>query len=443
MNIKSFLTRIAEEEKRNEDFLHVTAYEARMSETARKFLGSTLHERYFIGGGNNGVVDKKPFTALGHRAVEDLVFAAENAAKEMLSASLVNLNVLTGVHAMMCTILSTTEPGDTVMTLPMKYGGHFATKSILDRIGRKHVYLDYELENLRFDTQKIARKFKKAKARAIYLDVSYYLNPHNLVEIREAVGEEAIIIYDASHTIGLIMGQEFQAPLEEGADVISANTHKTLPGPHKGMIAFKEKELGEKANQIINGCLFSTRHITHLIALAITILEMKAYGKSYAKQVVANSNEIAHVFENLNYEVRKANSGRYSDNHQAHIFIDNKGKYPDLYKTLIRNNISTNFDNPLGDRVFIRIGTQEVTRRGMKEAEMKNIAHLMHRAMSGEDVKKEVIELNRAFPNIHYSFDEMLNERENRNRGESIITARPHPDTIKAAHKLPELTRMI
>jgi glycine hydroxymethyltransferase len=170
---------------------------------------------------------------------------------------------------------------------------------------------------------------------------------------------------------------------------------------------------------------------------------MKAYGKSYAKQVVANSNEIARVFENLDYEVRKANSGRYSDNHQAHIFIDNKGKYPDLYKTLIMNNISTNFDNPLGERVFIRIGTQEVTRRGMKEAEMKNIAHLMHRAMSGEDVKKEVIELNRAFANIHYSFDEMLNERENRNRGESIMTARPHPETIKAAHKLPELTPMI
>ena len=81
------------------------------------------------------------------------------------------------------------------------------------------------------------------------MDVSYYLNPHNLREIRDALGDDAVIIYDASHTIGLIMGQQFQAPLQDGANVVCANTHKTLPMAKKGMIAFRDNDFGEKGQQ--------------------------------------------------------------------------------------------------------------------------------------------------------------------------------------------------
>lgn len=408
MDIKSHLDKIKNEEERNREFLHLTANENQLSNTARMFLGSKISERYFFGGGDeNGVVDFGHFTGLGFKGVDDLITAAKEAAKEMLHAADVNLNVLSGVHAMMCSILSTTEPGDTVMTVPLEYGGHFATVGILERIGRKQIFADFDFKNLRFDAEKIGKKFKENRVKALYLDVSYYLNPHNLKEIRKAIGGEAIIIYDASHTMGLIMGQQFQSPLEEGANVISANTHKTLPGPHKGMIAFRDKELADKANKIIDACLYSTPHMTHLIALSTTILEMKEFGQEFAKQIIANSNAIAKAFEDLGYDVRKANTGRYSENHQAHVFIDNKGDHTVLYKNLVKNNISTNFEGSelSGGRWFIRIGTAEVTRRGMKEKEMVQITNLMDGAMKGEDVKSEVIVLNRKFPNILYSFD--------------------------------------
>src|SRR5207253_619977 len=98
-----------------------------------------------------------------------------------------------------------------------------------------HVPASYDLDRLTFDADQIAYHFRRTGATAFYMDVSFYINPHNLNEIREALGPEAIIIYDASHTMGLIMGQEFQAPLREGADVLCGNTHKTLPGPQKGL----------------------------------------------------------------------------------------------------------------------------------------------------------------------------------------------------------------
>jgi len=408
MNIKSLLSSITLDESKNNSFLHLTANENQMSNTTRMFLGSKINERYFMGGGENGIVDFGHFTALGMPGVEELVNAANEAAKEMLHASEVNLNVLSGVHAMMSTILATTEPGDLVLTVQLKDGGHFATKGIVERIGRKHLFMDYDIPNLRFDAEQIGQMVKENQAKAIYLDVSYYLNPHNLKEIRASVGDEVIIIYDASHTMGLIMGGQFQSPLEEGANVICANTHKTLPGPHKGMIAFRDADLAAKANKIIDSCLYSTNQVSHLIALSTAILEMKEFGQEYAKQIIANSNAIAKAFEELGYDVRKANTGRYSENHQAHIYTDNKGNMVELYKKLIDNNIATNFEsNELAaGRVFMRIGTQELTHRGMKETDMTIIAKLMDRAMKGENVKSEVETFNKSFQKIAYSFDD-------------------------------------
>lgn len=411
MDIKSLLEEIKIEEKRNLEFLHLTANENQLSKTARIFLGSKISERYFFGGGDeNSIVDMGHFTGLGFRSVEDLVGLAKDAAKVMLHAYDVNINVLSGVHSMMSSILSTTEPGEVVMTVPLEYGGHFATVGILERIGRKHIYADYDYANLKFDVEKIARKVKKNNVRAIYLDVSYYLNPHNLTEIRSAIGEETIIIYDASHTVGLMMGQQFQSPLEEGANVISANSHKTLPGPHKAIIAFRDEKLAKKANDIIDGCLYSTPHMSHLIALSVTILEMKEFGQDYAKQIIANSNAVAQEFVKLGYDVRKANTGRYSENHQAHIFIDDKWNPKLLYKNLVRNNISTNFEGSelSGGKWFIRIGTAEVTRRGMKEDEMKTVAKLLDAALKGENVQTKVLQFNKNFQDIHYSFDKSL-----------------------------------
>lgn len=406
MNIKTLLTNISKEEARNNQFLHLTANEAQMSNTARMFLGSHLSERYYAGFGPQDIIDNNPFTMLSLNAVSTLVDEASNAAKQMLHACAVNLNPLSGVHAMMCSLLSTTQPGDTVMIVPHYAGGHFATPGILATIGRKAVYATYDIHTLSFNVGEIKKTFEKSKARAFYMDVSYYINPHNLQEIRKALGKKAIIIYDASHTMGLIMGQQFQSPLLEGADVISANTHKTLPGPQKGMIAFKNKSLADRANKIINSSLYSSPHTHHMIALATTILELKMYGKAYAKQVIANSNAIGEAFTKIGYEVRRANTGRFSENHQCHVFIDNTKNRIKLYKSLIKNNISTNFDaNILGERLYIRIGTQEVTRRGMKESDMIKIASLIDCAFKGENIKKEVIAFNKKFTKIHYSFD--------------------------------------
>jgi glycine/serine hydroxymethyltransferase len=323
----------------------------------------------------------------------------------MLGAEGVNLRCLSGIHAMMSVILSVTEPGEFVMTVRHEDGGHFATQGILARIGRKHVFATYDYNSRGFDVQKMADDCKKNNVKAIYFDLSYYIDKTNLQEIRAAVGNEIVIIFDASHTMGLLMGGQLQNPFKEGADIICANTHKTLPGPQKGMIVFKDKSLANRVNEIIAASLVSSSHTHHLICLAVTILEMEKFGKEYARRIVENSNAIGAAFERLGYEIRKTRDGNYSYTHQAHVFIDDKGERLLLYRRLVQNNISTNFDDPLGGRLFIRIGTQELTRRGMGSIEMSNIANLMNQAMLGGNVKSEVENLNSQFNEIKFSFD--------------------------------------
>ena len=409
MDIQQLYTQIRKDEQTDEKFLHLTSNEPYVSNMAKAFANSRLADRYYFGGGDDELVDFGAFTSLGMPGVSELIKAAEEATKEMLGASAVNLNCLSGVHAMMCAILSTTEPGDMVMTVGKKHGGHFATKGIVDRIGRKHVFTPaYDYDGLKFDADAIAKTFKEQNCKALYLDVSYYLNPHNLHEMRAALGDEAIIIYDASHTIGLVMGQQFQAPFKEGADVICANTHKTLPGPQKGLIAFRDKELGEKANAIIDGCLYSSPHTASMIALATTILEMKEFGQDFAKQIITNSNALGEALNKRGYHVRKANTGRWSENHQVHLMTHKIGKHNELWRKLYGNHINVNFDSPdvFEQDFFIRLGTQEITRRGMKEAEMDVIADFLQRGLSGYDFADEVTAFVDKYRTAHYSFDE-------------------------------------
>lgn len=407
--IQHYFDQIAAEEKLTQQYLHLTANETVMSKTSRHFMDSPLGDLYFMGGGDqDGIVDFQPFTFRGSAPIHELVTAAEDAAKDMLGAKAINFGCLSGVHAMMCAILSTTDPGDTVMSVDLEHGGHFATKGIIERAGRKQITTSYNFETLNFNVNEIASKFRETQAKALYLDVSFYINPHNLKEIRQAIGHEAIIIYDASHTLGLIMGGRFQDPFQEGADVICANTHKTLPGPQKGIIAFRDQELGDRANQIINSGLYSSTHTTSMIALAVAILEIEKFGAAFADQIIKNSNSLGEELVELGHEVRKANTGKFSENHQVHLMTHKLGNYRELFKCLVDNNISVNFDNSLGGRMYIRLGTQTVTRRGMKDNEMARIAQYLDNVFRGIDTADEVKKLVAEFGNIEYSFDKEM-----------------------------------
>lgn len=73
-------------------------------------------------------------------------------------------------------------------------------------------------------------------------------------------------------------------------------------------------------------------------------------------------------------------------------------------KNLIPSDRPEDWDRPGG----LRIGTTEVTRRGMKQPEMEAIADLMTDVLIGrrapQAVRSDAVALRRAFSRLHYCF---------------------------------------
>ncbi len=408
INIREYIRGIRILEKCNDDFLHLTANENVVSKTARQFMSSTLSERYYFGGGVNGVVRIKALDAVGMKELEDLIEVASKVANSKLGSSLISFNLLSGIHAMISTLLAVSEPGDTIMTLNNRFGGHFMTNSVFNRIGRKQILTEHDQDSGVINIEKTVELFKKMNAKILYLDMMLIIEKLPLEQLREALGKEALIIYDASHTLGLIIGGEFQDPIREGADIIVGNTHKTFPGPQKAIIAFKDKGAGERIITIMGKGLYSSVHTNSMIVLAITMLEMDRFGKEYALQIISNANALGAELEKMGYMVKKTSRNEFSQNHQLHILIDNIPNAKEIPFKLYKNNITFNIFNSPSGKLYLRFGTQEATRRGMKEGDMKTIATLVDSCIKGKNVKKEVLQFTSKFNDIHYSFDNIL-----------------------------------
>ena len=394
--MKKYIKMISSVEDKYKSILHLSANENILTPAAERMLHSSLHNRYYMGPGEDGIAMFGRNAAFkGMPEISGLLDDAQAKASKMLHAKYVSFSCLSGVHAMMCGILSLTKPGDVIMSVPSNQGGHFCTKGIIESTGRKHVYTEYDRTKLTFDVQKIVSLCKEFHVKAIYFDVSVYLNPHPIKELRRLLGDEVIIFYDASHTLGLIMGGLFQSPLEEGADFICANTHKTFPGPHRGIIAFKDEDLGRRTDHFITHNFVSTLQTQGLIALAATVVEFHKWGKKYAQTVVDNANALAGYLSQKGHDVRRSDGELFTKNHQVHLFVDLSRK--EVMGLFLKNNISINTSGALGDRLFIRLGLQEVTMRGMVKKDMKSLAGIISDVLRGIDVRQRVRLLNGKF----------------------------------------------
>ena len=389
------------------NLLHLTANENILSPLAQRALTSSLSVRYSMTNNNGSSVAVFGRNAAYKSLVEldDIYCRATETVNRMLGAEYSTLRCLTGAHAMMCVLLSITKPGDIVMPVPSNAGGHFCTNGILEITGRRHVDAIYDYDALTFDCEAIAETCKVQNVKVIYLDTSVYLKPHPIHRLRELVGDEVKIVYDASHTLGLIMGGEFQDPLSEGADIISANTHKTFPGPHKAIVAFKNKALGQMVeNQILKSFVSSTQ-TNVLLSLIVAIFEMEEFGKEYSRQVIANANLLARELQTLGVEVRKASDEQFTYTHQIHVYSSLSRN--ETVGRFLKNGVSLGTSGALGDRLFIRIGVQEITRLGYSSDDIVALAKIIANILNEDkDVSADVALLvNSHKNNIEYGYN--------------------------------------
>ena len=289
-----------------------------------------------------------------------------------------------------------------------------------------------EIEFFAFDPEEMNIDVEKTKAKIQELDKqgklpkiamfggSVFLFPHPVKELADFLkGYNIHINYDAAHVAGLIAGDQFQDPLREGVDTMTMSTHKTLFGPQGGLVLAFEKDADAIKKATFPG-LTSSHHIHHMAGKAVTFAEALEFGKEYASQTIKNAKLLAAELANLGFKVLGEKMG-YTESHQTVVNVLDYGDGGKIEADLEKANIIVNRQLIPGDlkakRNYmspggIRLGTSEITRLGMKESEMQQIASLIKQVIidkkDPKEITSQVIDFRKNYQKTEYCFDNKL-----------------------------------
>ena len=183
---------------------------------------------------------------------------------------------------------------------------------------------------------------------------------------------------------------KFQKPLKDGVDIITGSTHKTLFGPQGGMIFTNREDIFEKVSNKLAWHTLDNAHQHRIAALGQTLLEFREFGKDYANQVIKNSKAFAHALTEASLPA-KFGFKDYTESHQILLDIEKIKNDLGLNPMELMNSLEN--ENIIIDSVG-RLGTNEMTRLGCGEEEMREIAGFMKRIIiqKEKNVKEEIKE---------------------------------------------------
>lgn len=290
------------------------------------------------------------------------------------SATFANLAVYTAL----------TEPGDTIAVLPARAGGHTShhAAGAPGVRGLRVVDLPYDVEALDLDLAALPGFLDRERPRLVVIGASLLLFPHRVALIRELTeAAGAVLLYDASHMAGLVAAGRFQRPLPEGAQLLTFSTYKSFGGPPGGVIATNDAALAERVSTAVFPGLTANYDAGRLAPLAVTAAEILEDGGAYADRCIANARVLAAALHEEGFTVAGAGRG-FTESH--HVAVDAgvlgggqaaAGRLAEagIYLSAIGLPWQHDDDPDRG----LRIGTQEVTRRGFGPDELRQTASWM------------------------------------------------------------------
>lgn len=399
-------TLIRDEEKRQRETIDLIASENFVSRDVGEALRSVFTNKYAEGyPGKRYYAGVKVADALERetqaRALK--LFIPQPASRNKWS---VNVQPLSGSPANLAVYLALVPKGSRMIGMRLDAGGHLTHGFSGSASGKfwkwKHYALDSKTEKL--DYKAIAHMAKAWKPKLIVAGGSAYapfINWRQFRRIADSVG--ALLLVDASHIAGLIAGGVHPSPFPY-ADVVMMTTHKTLRGP-RGAVIFSKEEFKKAINRAVFPGVQGGPHLNQIAALAIALREADSPAfKRYARQIVRNATAFSAELKKLGWRI-------VSGGTQTHLFTVDTGsrgvRGNDAEKLLERAGIIVNREEIPGDPggpkdpSGIRIGTPAVTTQGMKEREMKQIAHLMSELLLHPEqirpIGKAVVKLTKRF----------------------------------------------
>jgi len=363
--------------------------------------------------------------------IDEVEVQCMDLAKRLFNAEFADVRPISGVVANLAIYSAFSNPGDVMIAPSIPAGGHISHGK-KEHSGTAGLVHGLEIEFFAFDPEEMNIDVEKTKAKIQELDKqgklpkiamfggSVFLFPHPVKELADFLkGYNIHINYDAAHVAGLIAGGQFQDPLREGVDTMTMSTHKTLFGPQGGLVLAFEKDADAIKKATFPG-LTSSHHIHHMAGKAITFAEALEFGKEYASQTIKNAKLLAAELDNLGFKVLGEKMG-YTESHQTVVNVLDYGDGGKIEADLEKANIIVNRQLIPGDlkakRNYmspggIRLGTSEITRLGMKESEMQQIASLIKQVIidkkDPKEITSQVIDFRKNYQKTEYCFDNKL-----------------------------------
>ncbi|MCW4010554.1 MAG: serine hydroxymethyltransferase [Candidatus Bathyarchaeota archaeon] len=414
------------ERYRDQECINMIASEGLKSPAVKEMqaFASDLEGRYAEGDNNiQGHVKKRYYQ--GQKFMSSIEDYAADLMKSLFKCNWADIRLVSGTHANLATFkgLSLATKNRKMVVTPLSCGAHIShdytglAGSVLGLEDINHVY---NIDEMNIDPDRSADVIRAAKPGIVTFGGSLFLFPHPIKELKEVCDEVgAYVAYDSSHVLGLVAGGVFQDPLREGADFITSSTHKTFPGPQGGVVMGNASDpRTEKAIKKIQYAIFplsaSSTHLGRLPALGIAALEMKLFGNELAKQIVKNAQTAGQCLYENGVKVLCEHKG-FTQSHQIAVDIQAFGGGNKIAQDLEDANIICNknllpYDDQgsKGNPSGLRIGFQDVTRRGFCEGDIKHLCDLMLDVIKGKrtpaEVQKDVVEFKKGFNTIKFGF---------------------------------------
>ena len=395
---------------RFEKAIPLIASENLLSPYAKELMISDFHSRYA-----EGLPGERYYE--GNEEVDRVERTCLDLARRLFRCSFADVRPISGTVANLAVLKALAEPGETVGTARLSEGAHISSAAFgaFGLRGVKPVYYAWDAERMTLDVDRTKAILQEARPKLCLFGLSLFLFPLPIAELRSTLEEiGARGWYDAAHVLGLIAGGQFQDPLHEGCEVVSASTHKTLPGPQHGILLgeTRDPEVEKRLRSAAFPGVTSNHHLHTMAALAVSLAEHLAFGAEYARQVIGNARALGQALFERGFDVLAPDLG-FTRSHTLAVRVEREGGGEAVARTLAEAGVITNKNLLPGDTSpkhpgGIRLGTPEVTRVGMREPQMVRIAEILdgclHQGRSIEATRADVEALKGDFTTVQYCF---------------------------------------
>lgn len=372
-DLSLLISRLEYGNRTNRDAINLVPSENRLSPLAQQALSTDFYNRYFFN-------DKMLPDFWEFRGGQLIGEVERNLTiptlQRLAGAQYVNIRPISGLNTTLLVISAYAAPrGSTVVSIAQRYGGHFAMPGIIGRLG-------YQSEVISIDRGKAnASELRSVLAEntvgLVYVDLQnslHHLDVESFSSVIRKYSPSTVLHVDGSHVLGLILGGAYQNPLHLGADSFGGSTHKSFPGPHKGVVFSNRLDLAQ-ALESAQFDLVSSHHFAETIALGIAAMEFEYFGKAYAQAVIRNAQALAHELQACGFNIY-GDQPDFTCTHQVWFNVGDLCETGLMSQRLFEAGINANVQQyvpGLPEHSF-RLGTNEVTFEGATPESMALIA---------------------------------------------------------------------